>query len=648
MQWLGDRNAGSTVRFGFNTNAVAGESITIGTNGTIAIYKDGSTTERSSANGITFVEDHDAHTGTHTIAIDLSDNTDAGFYAAGSTYMVKYHTATIDGKAISAWVAGFTIDLVNQKADVAKWLGTAAETPTTAGRPNVNVKSINDIAATSVATIGAYLGGTAAHAIQSDLALVKTATNTGVAPGASGGILISGTNSGTTTLGALTVSGATTLTGAVTASNASNNIQVRLQDGVTHGGTTALLRLGSSTSTPAFHVTNSGGNAVALEATGSNGNGLYTVGDGTGAGILGEGNVLSGYGVRLTGSAGFSVPTVSFGTLTVTSTTTLTGAVSATNASNDIVGIDVKKLSGDATAADNAEAFFDGTGYAGTGNTIPTVTNLTNAPTSGDLTATMKTSVNTEVASQLVTKGLDHLVSTSVIGTDIADNSIIARIASKSAIADWDSFTNTTDSLEAIRDRGDEAWITGSSGTGTGARTVTVTVTDSGATPIQNARVRLTSGATSYSALTNVSGVIVFNLDDATWTVAITAVGYSFSGTTLVVDGTETPTYVMTTNSVPTPSDPTLSTGSLYCYNTAGAIEAGVIIRFELTTGLGTAGRALDRGAYLLTSDVAGLIQGTFIRGAIYRGRRGTTGIWYTFTVPNTGTFNLPEILGSP
>lgn len=55
------------------------------------------------------------------------------------------------------------------------------------------------------------------------------------------------------------------------------------------------------------------------------------------------------------------------------------------------------KLSGDATAADNAEAFFDGTGYAGTNNVIPTVTNLTNAPTNGDLTATMKTSVNAEV-----------------------------------------------------------------------------------------------------------------------------------------------------------------------------------------------------------------------------------------------------------
>lgn len=61
-------------------------------------------------------------------------------------------------------------------------------------------------------------------------------------------------------------------------------------------------------------------------------------------------------------------------------------------------------ISGDSVAADNAEAFFDGTGYAGTNNVIPlvtTVTNLTNAATSGDLTATMKASVNAEADTAL-------------------------------------------------------------------------------------------------------------------------------------------------------------------------------------------------------------------------------------------------------
>jgi hypothetical protein len=60
--------------------------------------------------------------------------------------------------------------------------------------------------------------------------------------------------------------------------------------------------------------------------------------------------------------AGSNAGTTTFGALTVTGATTLTGAVSATNASNDIVGIDVAKLSGDATAANNLESLLDGTG----------------------------------------------------------------------------------------------------------------------------------------------------------------------------------------------------------------------------------------------------------------------------------------------
>ena len=40
------------------------------------------------------------------------------------------------------------------------------------------------------------------------------------------------------------------------------------------------------------------------------------------------------------------------------------------------IRVNVTQISGDTTAADNEEAFFDGTGYAGTGNTIPTVTTV--------------------------------------------------------------------------------------------------------------------------------------------------------------------------------------------------------------------------------------------------------------------------------
>ena len=50
------------------------------------------------------------------------------------------------------------------------------------------------------------------------------------------------------------------------------------------------------------------------------------------------------------------------------------------------LGVDALAISGDTTAANNAESFFDGTGYAGTNNVIPTVTTV-NGLAAGVITA---------------------------------------------------------------------------------------------------------------------------------------------------------------------------------------------------------------------------------------------------------------------
>ncbi len=101
-------------------------------------------------------------------------------------------------------------------------------------------------------------------------------------------------------------------------------------------------------------------------------------------------NVLSTDVVTISPNAGY-----------VTPSGTITYFIALTAAGAGTVDANVVSISGDTTAADNAESFFDGTGYAGTNNVIPlvtvttTATNLTNAATAGDLTATMKTSVTT-------------------------------------------------------------------------------------------------------------------------------------------------------------------------------------------------------------------------------------------------------------
>jgi len=385
-----------------------------------------------------------------------------------------------------------------------------------------------------------------------------------------------------------------------------------------------------------------------------------------------------------------------------------------------------------------------------------------------------------DVDTRLAAIGLDHLLSTSVAGADVADNSVVARLASKAATADWDTFNNTTDSLEALRDRGDAAWSTatgfsthsaadvvtalgtgttltalatasaldvvdnfvdtevaaikavtdkldttlvqdgavydftaaalaaapsgglsaqevrdamklgpsggdpqagsvdkhlddiladtnelqtdwadggrldtildtaaGSSG-GSGARTVSATVTD-GTDPLESARVRMTKGAESYILSTNASGQCTFNLDDGSWTVAISLAGYTFSGATLVVDGNETPTYAMTQTVFPT-SGADQVTGYLYCYDEEGDPEEDVTVSVTAARVTGLSGIALDSAAYTETSDANGLVQFTgLVKGASYYLRRGT-GPQAVFTVPATADdpVALAALIGTP
>jgi hypothetical protein len=149
--------------------------------GDIQIYKDGSTTQRSSSAGITVTTSFDSNTGLQMVAIDTSDNTDAGFYAAGHEYNVAVADITVDGQTLRFWLGAFSIERSggvlallkgtgSVKVDVVKWNSTTVSTPATAGIPDINVKNINNVTAAT--------------------------------PGASGGLLISGSNSGTTTLAA--------------------------------------------------------------------------------------------------------------------------------------------------------------------------------------------------------------------------------------------------------------------------------------------------------------------------------------------------------------------------------------------------------------------------------------------------------------
>jgi hypothetical protein len=70
--------------------------------------------------------------------------------------------------------------------------------------------------------------------------------------------------------------------------------------------------------------------------------------------------------------------------------------------------------------------------------------------------------VQSECNDALVSNSLDHLFA-SATGLEVANSSILARLVSKSATPAFTDYDNQTDSLQAIRDRGDSAWITATS-----------------------------------------------------------------------------------------------------------------------------------------------------------------------------------------
>lgn len=167
--------------------------------------------------------------------------------------------------------------------------------------------------------------------------------------------------------------------------------------------------------------------------------------------------------------------------------------------------------------------------------------------TIGALTTAAAVDVNDEVAAALATYGgptkaeldanstasdalwltykLDRFISTAGSSDDVANNSLIAQMVSAAATPSWVSFNTTTDSLEAIRDRGDAAWVTASgfstfvvaseSVTVSTAATITSVTSVSNAVGISTASaidsVTSVSNAVSISTASSIDGVTSVN-----------------------------------------------------------------------------------------------------------------------------------------
>jgi hypothetical protein len=178
IPYLGDFASGETIYIPFQTFDSNDPSASVTMTGLattdIEIYKDGSTTQRSSDAGYTLLDtdgiDFDGITGIHGISIDTSDNTDAGFYANGSDYWVVISSITVDGATINFVAAIFSIEnrITGQpvgaslSADIATIDGnvdaikakTDNFTFTVANQVDANIESINATTVLGAGTSG--------------------------------------------------------------------------------------------------------------------------------------------------------------------------------------------------------------------------------------------------------------------------------------------------------------------------------------------------------------------------------------------------------------------------------------------------------------------------------------------------------------
>lgn len=273
------------------------------------------------------------------------------------------------------------------------------------------------------------------------------------------------------------------------------------------------------------------------------------------------------------------------------------------------IDANVGAISSDATAADNAEAFFDGTGYAGTNNVIPTVTTVTNAVSanvtqiSGDSTAADKLEAAldgtggvtiTAALTGNVTGNLSGSVGSVTAGVSLADGAITAAKIADGAI---DAATFATGAITASAIAADAitdakvasdvtiAAVTGAVGSVTSGVTVTTNNDKTGYSLADGAITSVKFGAGAITAAVIATDAIDA---DALAASAVTEIQSGLATPTNITAGTIT-TVTNLTNA-PTNGDLTAT------------MKASVTTAATAATPTVTAGTVSDKTGYSLSS----------------------------------------------
>lgn len=377
-------------------------------------------------------------------------------------------------------------------------------------------------------------------------------------------------------------------------SAAGGSSAVNLQGGGTGHG---LAAVGGPSSGDGIYAGSCGGNGYGIWAEGwGAGNGIAAVGGATGHGMKLLGGATSGDGLNTAAAtSGDGISATGAGTGdgieatkgasgadidadiagTITTATSLTNAVALTSDERTtLAGVVWNALtSGMTTVGSIGKKLADWTIL--TSQAVRDALKL--APTAGDPAAGSIDKHEDDIQAKT------DLIPASGIATAANQTTILARLgtftgsglntvlgflramAAKAAgltpsdLSSGTTYDNTQDSPEAIRDRGDAAWITGGA---TGTNTVNFTVTVGGAS-LQGATiaVRATAGGANLrpGLISGTAGTVSTGLDTGTYYVQATLNGYSHTEAAVVVnEDPEAVAIAMTAFSAGTPATPGL------------------------------------------------------------------------------------------
>ncbi len=186
-EYLGDFVGNETLLVVFDTFDSAGASVTMtGFDVTdIEIYKGASTVQRANDAGISLIDtdgiDIDLATGIHGFSVDLSNNSDAGFYAAGNDYYIVVSSVTIDSKVVRFIAARFSIQNRFMRGTENAMLASSYTAPDNAGIAAILADTgttLND-KIDLIAAVTSQFTFTVANQVNSNVRSINSVTITG-------------------------------------------------------------------------------------------------------------------------------------------------------------------------------------------------------------------------------------------------------------------------------------------------------------------------------------------------------------------------------------------------------------------------------------------------------------------------------------